>query len=473
MDIATFLTRKRVVIAIVFGLLVTIVLIILFTPLYGSFSVHKTPYRSNMLATVQGEYIYGYSGAAFYKTNIKNSEDVTVLNSGLRLPTIETSHWVGDQGILLSFTDGGVTKSLIEEALAARGERWNDETMNYVWYLNFKTNQLSLVNRFGIAGDSVVYSAQKQGVYYVGYSDVLLEEEQEENAPLQFFSTTNYTSEIVEKNVASPISLSYLGDCPKDSGYIVCIIETKDDKYVVNGIGEGKKTKLIDKSFDNITPTANPSIYIGTVNHVISSSHQEDEELAADLYRIDIENNSVSKLNTPISASRSILANTTVNDQFYVFEPSVGDDTNEVAYISGSKNLLGFYRTKPQAATTDSESKSIIGPFSRTANGESMFHDVEGNTYLITPSGQDYKPTTLSEQEMKSKLFNCFNTYTKGYLYTAELKQFKINIQYDASFNKNIADFSKCAIDASPKTSVGYSFIFLGVSPSSGKFVTD
>ncbi|MEO5499624.1 MAG: hypothetical protein ABIR46_03935, partial [Candidatus Saccharimonadales bacterium] len=402
-----------------------------------------------------------------------NSEDVSVLSSGLRLPKIKTSHWVGDQGILLTFADGGVIKSAVEDALAVRGERWNDETMNYVWYLNFKTNQLNLVNRFGIAGNSVSYSDQKQGVYYVGYSDVLSEEEQEENAPLQFFSTTSSTSKVVAKNVASPNSLIYLRDCPEASNASVCIVETKEDKYVISSVDENKKTKLTDRSFDNITPTANPSIFIGTINHTTSNSNQEDEELAADLYHIDIENNKVSKLNTSISASRSILANTVTNDKFYIFEPSVGDDTNDMAYVSGAKNLLGFYRTKTQAAKTDSESKSILGPFSRTVNGESMFHDVEGNTYLITPSGQDYEPVTLTEQEMKSKLFNCFNTYTKGYLYTPELKQFKINIQYDNSFNKNIADFSKCSIEASPKTSVGYSFVFLGVSPSSGKFVTD
>ncbi|MEO5498878.1 MAG: hypothetical protein ABIR46_00045, partial [Candidatus Saccharimonadales bacterium] len=69
MEKATFITKRRIVIAVIFGFLATVLMIILFTPLYQSFFTHKTPYRSNMIPTLQGDYIYAYSGTAFYKTN--------------------------------------------------------------------------------------------------------------------------------------------------------------------------------------------------------------------------------------------------------------------------------------------------------------------------------------------------------------------------------------------------------------------
>lgn len=464
---------KKILVSVVAGLVFTISLIILLTPLYGSFSIHKTPFRNTMLATIQGDHIYGYSGASFYKADIDTQNEVTILSSGLRLPTIESSHWIGDEGIVLTFTDGGVIRSAVEEALTARGERWGDITRSYAWFLDFKTNQLHLVNQYGIIGDSVSYSNERQGFYYVGYSDTISEEEQEDAAPLQLFSLQDKTSQIIEKDIAAPFSLSYISKCPENSRYIVCTIESEDDKYAIYGIGNGIKTKLTDQEFSAIFSTANPSIYIGTINESSPETSQEDDELAAVPYRIDIDSIQTTKLNTTVNASRSLLANTAARDTLYVFEPAVGDDTDEIEYLSGAKNLLGYYRSQIKAAKTESESKSILGPYSRGSGGQSIYHDVEGNTYLITPSSQSYSPETLPEDQVETQLTECFRRHTKGYKYTPELKQFKINIAYDSNFKKSIVDFSECAIEVSPMTMYGYSYLFLGISVTDGRFVTD
>jgi hypothetical protein len=466
-------TPKKIAALMIVAVALTIVLIVLFARWYESISITKTPYRSNMIATLQGDYIYGYSGTSFYKTNVKNQDDPIILSQGLRLPKIETSHWIGDKGVVLTFSDSGVIRSAVETSLKNLGERWDEDTAYYAWYLDFETNQLHLINRYGIAGQTIHYSPQTNGVYYVAYSDDLSEEEQSEGLPLLVFSTESKTSKLVAKNSAAANDLQFLGECPATIQYLVCSIQNEDGNYFLYGSGENTKTKLVDRPFDSINPTSTPGVYIGTLNKLDPERREEDAELRADIYRIDIENEQVTKLNNTIGSSRSMLANTSGDDDFYVIEPAIGEDSNEIGYISGTKNLAGFYGAKIKATETDSESKSILGPFSRNQEGLSLFHDVEGNSYLAAPSGINYEPKTLSEQQVKSLLTSCFNTHTKGYKYTPELKQFKVNIAYDSNFTSTIANFAECATKVSSKTSYGYSYIFVGVSTFDGRFVTD
>jgi hypothetical protein len=469
----TSFTPKKIAALVIIGVTLTLVLIVLFARWYPSISITKTPYRSNMIATLQGDYIYSYSGTTFYKTSVKNQDDPIILSQGLRLPRIETSHWIGDKGVVLTFADSGVIRSAVETSLKNLGESWDEDTSYYAWYLDFKTNQLHLINRYGIAGQTIYYSPQTDEVYYVAYSDDLSEEDQAEDLPLLVFSTESKTSKLVTKNAAAANDIQHLGECPATIRSLVCSIQAEDGDYFLYGFSENTKTKLIDRPFNSINPTATPGVYIGTLNMVDPERREEDAELKADVYRIDIENKQVTKLNNTIGSSRSLLANTSQGDNFYVIEPAVGEDSNEIGYISGTTNLMGSYGAKIKATKTDSESKSILGPFSRNKEGLSLFQDVEGDSYLVTPSGVSYEPKTLSDEQVKSLLNSCFSNHTKGYRYTPELQQFKVNIAYDSNFTSSIANFAECATKASPKTSYGYSYIFVGVSTFDGRFVTD
>lgn len=470
----TQLIRPRtIIVAVVIVIVIVVTYLILSTPAYRSFSFHATPFSASSYSAIQGDAVYSYSGMSFYKQDIQSGKDITVLNNGLRLPTIQKLYWGGDSGALLTFSDGGYIGSIVEQELSARNLEWNEDTDAYLWYLDFETSKLSLVSTFSPISEHVYYSAKTQSFYYVRDNGYLPESDALNGTPLATYSVESLR-ETVLYDEPSNISTRFVGICPNEE---ICFTQVGDEGEALYTLRASKKVRLTTETFDTIIPTGNPAVFIGTKHDDVSEEATgEDGILAATSYYIDLASKKTYKTGAVLKATKSLLANTSSDDSFYIVEPSPGS-TGDVKYFTGGKNILGSFKAK-QATFKDSEaseqtSRSIVGPISQNSNGLTMFSDVNGATYLVTPEGYSFDIRAQDKNEVTQALKVCFDRYVKDYDYSDELKQFKIGVTYDQSFQQTIKNFALCTSKTNPSSIVGYSFVFIGLSTSDGRYVTD
>ena len=74
---------------------------------------------------------------------------------------------------------------------------------------------------------------------------------------------------------------------------------------------------------------------------------------------------------------------------------------------------------------------------------------------------------------LQKTLDPCFKKYTSYHRYTAELREMMVGITYDSQFQQKAADFSLCLVETDKKALVGQSYVFVGLSPVDGRFVTN
>ena len=470
--------RNRLKFIIILGvLLVGLALaIFLLTPPYKGYSVHKTPYLSSNFATIQGGSIYGYNGLSFYKSAIDNPSKITTLSSGFHLPVPKTVYWAGDDGAVLTFADQGVSGSLLEVQMGALGREVDEQTLEYVWYFNFSDHTLTLVDEFGFASPAFYYSPAKHGFYYIKYGKPVSESHGFENAALSFYSTKSLTSQSVSEVVGNEEATTYIGPC-KDTE-TVCMIKDLNGMYSLYSVENGKQNK-IGKTYDHIVATASPMLFVGSLHETPKSSENaEDELLKTNYYVIDPSTGKQTIVSSGRIANNSFVANTSGDGFFYVFETTAQDPDDDISLLSGAKNIFNTLKTKLVRFTNDtkqagvSTSLAIIGPVSSNDAGFMLFQDVDA-TYLIAPQGYDYESPRPSPQKTESLLKECFEKYTKYHDFTEELGQFKVGVAYDDNYHKNIEAFSGCVATSSPQSQIGYDFIFVGLNPIDGRFVTN
>lgn len=471
MDYTQLLTRRNITILAAVLVIGIIALLAITIAPFKSIRIHQTPFLSNEFTTLQNGSLYSYNGTAFYKTNPENKEDITVLNTGMRLPLVSSLYWAGDEGAFMVFDDGSYMSSLVEQELTARGEEWDDTTRTYVWYVDFKTSTLRLVSEEGLVDDVVHYSKESGGSYFIGYGGA-----DDSGGPVQkrliFYSTSTFASKSVVDNVGTDI-IKHIGSCVDSK--TICLITQGESGEVVRKVSGNKVSTVTKEFFDLITPTASPNIFIGARN--IKNTGYFSGVLQAETYYINLDSDKPSKLGATINASDSVLTNTFSDDALYIYEPTPLSDRADAEYISVAKNIFGIPRTTKktldQDSTDSSPSRSLVGPLSYSENGLAIFNDVEGSTFLITPSNYTYQAPGQSSDEVERSLNNCFDRHTNYHAYSDEIKQFKVGINFDSNFPAKIKAFSDCVTKDNARAFIGHSYIFVGLNPLDGRYVTD
>lgn len=452
------------------------VFILLISPPYKSYSIYKTPHLTSNFATIQGQSIYGYSGLSFYKSSINNPSEVTVLSSGFQLPVPKTLHWAGDEGVVLTFTEQGVTGSYLETELNSRGIKVDNQSLEFVWYFDFKSRTLRLIDEAGFASPAYYYSPTKHGFYYIKYGKPVLESHGYENAALTFYSTKSFSSQTVSEAVGNEEATTYIGLCK--NAETVCLIKDLNGKYSLYAVENGKQEK-IGRTYDHLVATASPTVFIGSVHENTESSEiAEDELLLTSYYFVNAATGKDVKVSKNRLANNSFIANSDDSGNFYIFEPTPEDPDDHISYLTGAINILKTPNTKQvrfdNLANQNHTTSSIaaIDPVSMNSSGFMLFRDVD-STYLIAPQGHKYTSSKQSSQKVEGSLQPCLKKYTQYHDYSEELSQFKVGVVYDANYRNNIESFSKCITATNPGSQVGYDFIFVGLSPFDGRFVTN
>ncbi|HRK40563.1 MAG TPA: hypothetical protein PLN95_00575 [Candidatus Saccharibacteria bacterium] len=470
MDITRFLTRRNLIVAALVLILGLVTYLILTTPRYVAFTLHTTPYTTSNLSAIHGDSILSYSGMSFIRQDIKGEASPAVLNSGLRLPTIEKLFWGGNKGALITFTDGGYIDSVLEQELTSRGKEWDEDTRHYLWYLDFKTSKLSLVSEFPLMSENVAYDQSSGNLYYVRGNGYLPDSDVPNSVPLIAFSTTT----LQETTLINTQSIK-IGSVSLCENNLPCYSVNEDDGEVLYVVESGQKERVISEDFDKLIPTGDPWVLFGLRHAVLDDRVSEDEILKASVFRIDLKTSKIQDTTGVVGATNTLLANTATDDKFYVMQPTPGN-SGDVPYLTGGKTVLGHYKVKEavfkNSSKDEASSGSIIEPISRNGSGATMFHDVEGTVYLITPGSYSYGSKYLDSSKVEDAIKTCFDQYTKEHDYTDDLKQFRIGIDYGTNFRQSIRNFAECVNKTDTNVLTGYTFIFIGLD-SSGRYVTD
>ena len=449
------------------------------TPLYQGFSVLKTPYRTVEHASLAGKNIYSYNGAAFIKTPLLNRDNPTILSTAFHLPNIETLNWAGDTGALLTFTDGGYIGSDVERELKVRDQSWNDQTRRYVWFADFSDSKLYLVSQYGLASQSVHYSPTQKQLYYFRYGGTVAESDQPVSQPFASYSTDNHQETEITRDVSNPEDITHLTSCygHEIPCYIVRYGET-EKLIATDKTGKTTELKIGENTYGTILPTSEPEIFFGYTHQTFDSGYLEAEVPSGTVDRIDLATNIVQTLPGRVQGGETLSANTSSEDHFFIIDSNARQNRSGLSVLTGGKNLLGQYRVKPtdfNGLKKGSEALSILPPVSYGSDGLFLFNNTDDSFYLISQKGDDtfLEDRVVSARQAGAQLDNCFKNYTSRHDFTDSIMQFKVSVNYDENYQATIKKFTECAAKSAPLAMVGYSFVFVGVQPDTGRYVTD
>lgn len=468
--------KKYLPFAYIVGSIIVLIILIswIITPKYASFELNKTPFITENFTSFSNGKLYNYNGAAFYSVNPKDPNDVSVLSTGLRLPAVQKLYWAEDKGALVVFGDTQTDGSLVEKELTARGKAFDVVTTSYTWYLDFKTNSLHLVSDTPVDSYNAYYSPSKQAFYF---STLPLHQDhgadEGQGPTLWTYSIDTRERKALIAGINSDL-VRYIGPC---TGREVCIIQDeKPDKQTIWTVNDGKK-KVIANTYNSVSSTGDPSVFLAEKNERAGGAGgAEDAELQADLFVLNVEKNEEKATAIRVGVGVSPTASSyDKGKKLVLYDDSLLTD-NKSTFRNIAPDLFGTLQSKQEAyrlTGNDELTEDITGILSRSTEGISVIGGSEGGVYLHSPSSYNYAPETYNEKTLKKALKPCTDKYTKYYEYAPEIRQATIGIVFDDNFASTVKKFSSCIASTDKKAFVGQNYIFIGLSPIDGRFVTN
>ena len=427
----------------------------------ASFFIQKTPYMSSSFTFLSGSSIYNYNGAAFYKTNVDGS-NYTVLNNTVRLPAVKEMFWAGQKGAFLVFDTYQFDGSDMANVLAANGIS-QDQMPFTLWYLDFSSSTLSLVDKEEIVPNMGYFMAKTDTFYYLRNSD-----HEASGVQLVTYSLASKTSSSFVTDTVASNNIEALVPCDTSR---VCVVERNQKTnflsmwYVDNEV----KSYHFKDEFEGFARTADPSVFMIAKKAKASSTGDEDSFVQATVYRFDSVSNTKVKLFDQNPWRQSMVANT---DEKGYFVLSGEVDNNKLSYETTAKTLFGLTKSSQLEFQTEksSHTPSFLAPYSFGDSGIMLGTDTDNSVWMISPNKQ--KVATITERSaVEASLSSCFKP-TSSHEYSDALMQFKIGVTYDSSYGSVVKQFMKCASQKS-STMLGYSYEFVGTSPRDGRYVTN
>jgi hypothetical protein len=463
---------SKVPIIIMIAVLVLIVGSLLFALLTRTTATYQQPsmYATSLAADkdfahLNGSSLYAYNGLAFYKINQAARDKVTILNTGLKLPTPSNVYWADSKGALMTFKQSFIS-SAIEKKLTALGYAVTPATQAYTWYLDFATGSLQLVSTSSLQANQVLYSASENGFYFFADSGNGVKQ-------LFFYHTDSGHTDTLIKD----IQLASVSDLQKCSGNLrVCLTgydntdQTAQNLYGVTKTGSLQTLKKSNGFF--ITTNINDKI-ITVKNPANTNSHEPDTDFQggpAELF--DVKSQSSESLGFDIHSTDASAHYITGND-FVVFDYGT-QDKKSVAYTSVTVNSRGHLSGKlfTLAKSDGSSFDNTITSVDQNGIGDALVTADNNNQFIF--STQKHQATAIvTAKTAQSIVDTCLKGTTGNSQYFEDLRLFRIFFDYDAGFNRHIQTFSTCLGDANDTPMTGYRYTFGGIDPTFHKIVTD
>lgn len=474
-------SRKRAMLAIVFGALsVTALLIFIIFRSTSSgvsdpgYKLHATDLESTRnFNTIQADDMYGYNGMAFYKVNLKDGSNLIVLRSGLKLPQPSNIIWAGPTGAFMTFS-GSFSGSQLTKTI---GYLVDESERQYVWYLDFATGSLKLVSKTPMVGNTAYYSSTDKGFYYVTRPSATASNSA---VPLLFYSIgSDQNIQIVEDLAID--TLQEFTECANNEK--VCFIgqekstggndEHQDDKLF--SISSSNKKSMLLESEGRLFDTNNPDLYIS-----ISQTTNNSANIAAQARLHNLSDKSVKDLGFEGSLQLSLSATVTPDSNFFTFSNEYVTEKNGKqdgsSYRAGVIPQEGAGKSELFKLTRIDEQPFISGITNAISNRDGTYTIVtstEDKQFLFSKEQSVPEFTAQDRQTVEAAVKSCLASGALNYQYFDTGRQFRIELTYDENFNRNIGQVSNCLIQKGGSVIIGYNYSFVGVDPTNGRLSTD
>lgn len=467
--------KKLKLVAIVFLLLVlTVFIYYIFTRVsFKKYQITTTFIPSSQPAHITNDYVYGYNGAFFYKKSLEKNGDTTILMKSMKFPKVETLVWAGDDGVAVLFSNNGIVGSAIEEESRAQDLQLYNNNNRYLWYIDFKTEKISLLSTDSIEKEKVAYSSKSKSIYFARTST--REGDTVSNMPttISRFSTAAHTTEIV-KSFQNTYHLSSLFEC---GDYEICWTKY-DEKSTVFGLNKSTE-KAVASSNLRFIKNSDTQQYIYSVSPVTTKVSLNDSDFAQNIHIVqhELNNNSTSTIDTVLISSPLLyIVNDDGGDSFYILGANI-PSRSSVSYIAVGKSLLGKHKTN-QVKFINSPSNIDSAPIVQSSNkkGMSLIAIGDSPTYYITHPNNvqvSLSPSSPTKNEVTTLYSKCSSKGAGGVDYNPDSRDIKLSVVYDENFAQNTKNAIQCIAASSIERALQYNFSFVGTDPANGRYVTD
>jgi hypothetical protein len=473
-------SRKRLVIAIVIIalalLLIAIVVILAITSRTANnaqvddpkYRLHGTDLTTDKnFSMLQGNDFYSFDGLAFYKKNL-DSGKVTILRSGVKLPTPQSITWAGDNGALMVFSSGfGGTK-----VTDTTGFYVDKSESQYVWYLDFASGQLKLVDQLPMVGNSAYYSAASHSIYYLTNPASTVATDKH---PLVAYDVQTGKRSQLMSDIGAADAESLFG-CQSDMK--ACFIA--GSPMQLYGINQANQKVSLFNSKGRLFTTNKPELYVFVPTSNGNQDAKIDEDVdydpaPAQLY--NLKTKQTSQLGFDVDQAEP-LVHFVSDSNFYVFSSdyNTGNANDQYAdlkpgYRSGSIQTGATGKSKVFPLLYQSGDKQFSSQIIAISHGAeaSLVADATLHQLLFTDK-TSLNLNSANQSTVTSAIKACLANGAKSYT-TIDNYNYRIEFIYDGNFANNIATFSSCLAQKNG-TLVGYNYSFAGVDASS-RLLTD
>lgn len=428
---------------------------------------------------LRNDNIYAYNGIAFYKINLAENNDTTVLYRNRKLPQPEAVYWANDSGVLLSFRESFLL-SRVESELDERGLELNEDTERYTWFLDFENGELELVHQDPIEPGLVVYSRDKPGFYYVPDTFTGGEIATELSKPIRFYNIQ--TDQSTRISNALEDSISHLDEC-SELNFRVCFIAKNNNNPTETAIygvdSEGQKTKIVQISGD-IYPTNAPATFVmmhgkNTEARQTRQGHGVGaDELPVSIF--DATKDTRTDTGFTMDSGSSVLTYFRENDMFYMLENPLlaGDDYTEyrAAQRTDSDEIITGTRNLTYADNTPFTG-NVLDTVSYGSNGVSLLTTYSNSQLLFAPAGSFERINVLDRERAENIVTSCSEPHAQEDEYYEENRLFRVFFTYNDQFSKNVRAFSECLRNTDQSVLVGYNFYIGALDPVNGRVISN
>lgn len=413
--------------------------------------------------------ILTYNGASFTKKDL-SSGTTKILSSPGKLPSIRSVWWVGDRGAIVQFDHSFINTS-VGAKIKEMGLKVNKFTKDYIWYIDFSSNKISLLDTDNIIGETY-YSKETNKAFFlnrriggegVGGSTIALNK-------IDF--STGKMSLIQDK--LPFVAVKSISSCPV--GKDICVLgiakeDTALNKVVSINPNDGD-IKDIYKSKNTLVATNKNQLYV-LIHQQKDSTRSEADIISGEASLVDI----VTRKERPLdfTATSNIFLRIFSDDKFIVLDDSFDNTTKKdgavVSYRSGYLKKDDGVKTSKLLTAKDGKgsnfSKQIL--LLLGANNQTILAQLYNDHFAVIQKEGSDSLFTLNINKAKNSVKSCASNTARDWSYDDNRKLFTVNFIEDENFNNAIPLFTKCLDSA---TSI-YSFKINTVDKASGRLTSD
>lgn len=435
--------------------------------------------QAENFAVMSQNTLYAYNGLAFYSQNVESGE-IKVLSTGQKLPAPKRVYWAGDKGALITFDHSFLATSIYAK-LQSEGLNPTEHGANTLWYMDFSTGELTLVEKTLPEEGLVTYQSQHDGFYYIINSAESDQEQLPYSPELRFFKIdTRSTAKIATIHLDA---ISNIQSCdPAKTTSDICIIGNMKNT-------DGLQRIYSINQFGSMAELYNPNGRIFTTNiggkYIVAPLAEADKKTTttdevetdyaktpAKLY--DTSTKRESALGFDIETN-NVSAHFVDASSFFVFGAS---DSNNVfqSYYSGVIDESGKASTKSLRLKDETGTpfqQTIIGTKTSGPGSIALTLLDDGSNAFFIPTDDQVKVSPADMDTAESTVKNCSEQSGGTYEFFEDDNLFKIYLPENSTLSASIENISDCLVESEGGIVASFNFYISTTSPVNGRITSD